>query len=49
MKRNAGTLLLAIWLILHGLSALVGFSFTGLSVIMALLALFAGILLLVGR
>ena len=49
MKRNAGTLLLAIWLILHGLSALVGFSFTGLGVIMALLALFAGILLLVGR
>ena len=49
MKRNAGTLLLAIWLILHGLVALVGFSFVGLSVIMALLALFAGILLLVGR
>lgn len=49
MKRGAATLLLAIWLILHGLSALVGFSFTGLSVIMALLALVAGILLLVGR
>jgi hypothetical protein len=49
MKRNAGTLLLAIWLILHGLSALAGLSFTGLGVIMALLALIAGILLLVGR
>ncbi len=49
MKRNAGTLLLAIWLILHGLTALIGFTFTGLSALMAILALVAGILLLVGR
>ncbi len=49
MKRNAGTLLLAIWLVLHGLTALIGFTFTGLGTLMALLALIAGILLLVGR
>lgn len=49
MKRNAGTLLLAIWLVLHGLSALIGFTFTGLGTLMALLALIAGILLLIGR
>jgi len=49
MKRGLGTLLLGIWLILHGLQALSGFGFNGLGVIMALLALIAGILLLVGR
>lgn len=49
MKKGAGTLLLSIWLILHGLTALIGFSFNGLGVIMALLALVAGILLLLGR
>jgi hypothetical protein len=49
MKRNAGTLLLAIWLILYGLSQLVPFNFPGKAAIMALLALIAGILLLIGR
>ena len=49
MKRGAGTLLLAIWLILYGLSQLVPFNFPGKAALMALLALVAGILLLVGR
>ena len=49
MKRGAGTLLLAIWLILYGLSQFIPFSFPGKAVVMALLALVAGILLLVGR
>jgi hypothetical protein len=49
MKRGAGTLLLAIWLILYGLSQLVPFNFPGKAAIMALLTLVAGILLLVGR
>jgi hypothetical protein len=49
MKKSAGMLLLAIWLILQGLSSLIGFSFPGLGVIMAVLALVAGILLLLGR
>jgi len=44
---NIGFLLLAIWLILTGLSAFV--SLGGLGVIMALLALAAGVLILMGR
>ncbi len=46
---NWGFLLLAIWLILTGLSRLVSFSFSGFDLIMALLALAAGILILIGR
>lgn len=49
MKRGLGTLLLGIWLILTGLRALIGFNFNGLGLIMAVLALIAGVLLLVGR
>jgi hypothetical protein len=48
-NRSAGMLLLAIWLILHGLTGLISFSFTGLGVLMAILALVAGLLLLLGR
>ena len=44
---NVGFLLLAIWLILTGLSAFV--SLGGLGVIMALLALAAGVFILMGR
>lgn len=44
---NIGFLLLAIWLILTGLSAFM--SLGGLGVIMAILALAAGILILLGR
>ncbi len=46
---NLGFLLLAIWLILTGLIALLGLSFAGLGIIMGLLALAAGILILIGR
>jgi hypothetical protein len=49
MKKGLGMTLLAIWLILQGLSSLIGFSFQGLGVVMAVLALVAGILLLLGR
>jgi len=42
-------LLLAIWLILEGLSRLFNVSFTGMGVIMGILALAAGILLLLDR
>ncbi len=44
---NIGFLLLAIWLILTGLSAFM--SLGGLGVLMAILALAAGILILLGR
>jgi hypothetical protein len=44
---NIGFLLLAIWLILTGLSAFI--SMGGLAVILALLAIAAGIFILLGR
>jgi hypothetical protein len=46
---NLGMLLLAIWLVLHGLLALISLSFSGSDVIMALLAIAAGVLLLIKR
>ncbi len=46
---NLGFLLLAIWLILEGLISLFALSFTGLGIIMGILALAAGILILIGR
>jgi hypothetical protein len=49
ITRNLGMLLLAIWLILNGLIALLGLSFQGIGVIMGLLAIAAGIFILLGR
>jgi hypothetical protein len=49
VTRNIGILLLSIWLILTGLLQLVKFSFSGLEIIMAILAIAAGIFLLLGR
>lgn len=49
LTKNLGMLLLGIWLILNGLIALLSFSFQGLPLIMAILALAAGALILVGR
>ena len=45
--RNIGMLLLAIWLIVSGLVALLGIS--GLGVILAILAIAAGVFILLGR
>jgi hypothetical protein len=42
-------LLLAIWLILTGLITLFSLNFQGLSLIMGILALAAGVLILLGR
>ncbi len=47
--KNIGFLLLAIFLILYGLIALLSLNFAGLGVIMGLLAIAAGIFLLLGR
>jgi hypothetical protein len=47
--RNLGILLLAAWLILTGLIPLFNFSFSGLSTVMAVLAIAAGVFLVVGR
>jgi len=47
--KNLGTVLLGIWLILTGLTQLVDFHFSGLGTIMAVLALVAGVLVVMAR
>jgi hypothetical protein len=49
LTKNLGMLLLGIWLILTGLIELLSFSFAGLPIIMAILAIAAGVLILLGR
>ncbi len=46
-QRNVGLLLLAIWLILYGISGMIALGLP--APLMAVLALLAGILILVGR
>ncbi len=46
---NVGLVLAGVWFILTGLLALFGFHFTGEATVMAVLALIAGVLLLIGR
>jgi len=49
ITKNLGMLLLSIWLIVTGLISLLKFTFTGLDIIMAILAIAAGVLILLGR
>lgn len=49
LTRNIGMLLLAVWLILTGLVPLLSLSFSGLGTVTAILAVAAGVLILVGR
>jgi hypothetical protein len=49
LTRNIGMLLLALWLVLTGLIPLLGLSFSGLGIVMAVLAIAAGILIAIGR
>ncbi len=49
LRSGLGVLLLGVWLILTGLLPLVNLSFPGLEVVMAVLAVAAGILLLLKR
>ena len=49
VTKNLGMLLLGIWLILTGLIPLLSLSFAGLWTLMAVLAIAAGALILVGR
>jgi len=49
VTKNVGMLLLGIWLILSGLTALLGLSFSGFGMLMAILALAAGVLIVLGR
>lgn len=49
VTKRIGMLLLAIWLILTGLIGITDLSFNGLGLIMAILAIAAGVLILIGR
>jgi hypothetical protein len=49
LTRNIGMLLLAAWLMLTGLIPLLNLSFSGLGTLMAILAIGAGVLIVVGR
>ncbi len=49
LTKNLGWLLTGIWLILTGLPAFVHLSISGLPLILAVLAIAAGVLLLLGR
>ena len=49
LTKNLGLLLLAIWLIMTGLISVLSLSFAGLPMVMAILAIAAGVLILLGR
>jgi len=49
LTRNVGMLLLAVWLIVTGIVPLLKLSFSGLGTVMAILAIAAGVLIVVGR
>ena len=49
MKKNVGLLLLGIWLVLHGLFHFVDVHVSGQGTVMALLALAAGVLIIMER
>ncbi len=49
LTKNIGLLLLAIWLILTGLIPLLNLSFSGMGLLMQILAMAAGVLILIGR
>jgi hypothetical protein len=49
LTKNLGMLLLGIWLILTGLIPLLNLSFSGLGTLMAILAIAAGVFILLGR
>jgi hypothetical protein len=49
LPKNLGLLLLGVWLILMGLVPLLNLSFQGLGTIMNILAIAAGVVILMGR
>lgn len=49
ITKNLGMLLLAIYLIIIGLSGTFGFSLGQLSILVPLLAMFAGVMILIGK
>ena len=49
VNRNFGMLALSAWLVLYGLNSLLDLHFSGLSMVMGILALVAGVLILVKK
>ena len=49
LTKNLGMLLLGIWLIVSGLVPLLNLGFSGLGTLMAILAIAAGVFILLGR
>ena len=49
LTKNIGMLLLGVWLILGSLLPMVGLSLPGIGTIMAILAIAAGVFILMGR
>jgi hypothetical protein len=49
LTKNLGMILLAVWLIISGLIQLLGLSFSGLGLLMGILAIAAGVLIALGR
>lgn len=49
LTKNLGSVLLGIWLILSGLIPVIRLSFSGLGTLMAVLAIAAGVCILLGR
>jgi hypothetical protein len=49
MTKNIGMLLLGIWLVLTGLIPFLHLSFSGLGILMDVLAIAAGVAILIGR
>jgi hypothetical protein len=49
VPRNFGMMLLGIWLILNGVIFILHLSFVGLPIVMGILAIAAGVLILMGR
>ncbi|MBN1439808.1 MAG: hypothetical protein JW929_10395 [Anaerolineales bacterium] len=47
--RNLGMFLLAVWLIATGLISILNLSFTGMDIVMAVVAIAAGVLILIRR
>jgi hypothetical protein len=48
-NKNLGMLLLAVWLIISGLVNLLTLHFAGLGIVMGVLALAAGVLIIMGK
>jgi hypothetical protein len=49
LNRNFGMICLSAWLILSGLIPVLSLSFNGLGTLMAILAIAAGVLILIGK